>query len=249
MALHPLVAGFAEVADAYERGRPGYPPAVIAALGLPAGARVADVGAGTGKLTRALVAGGFDVVAVEPLPGLRAALSQAVPGASVVEGKAEALPLEDASVDAVVCADAYHWFDGPRAVAEFARVLRSAGTLALLWNWEADEEDPPAWRAELWELAGSIRPAHPSLDGGDQGRGAVDASAAFGTLSCDEVVHAFATSRARIVDQFASMSWVGAMHDDERAAMLGRVDAILAKHGVEDITVPLKTLIWSTHRV
>src|SRR3954470_3852152 len=80
MELHPLARGFADVADDYERGRPGYPAGAITAIGLPAGAKVADVGAGTGKLTRALLAGGLDVVAVEPLDGLRARLAGGVPG-------------------------------------------------------------------------------------------------------------------------------------------------------------------------
>ena len=204
MPLHPLVSGFAEVADDYEYGRPGYPPEAVAAaargLRLAPGARIADVGAGTGKLTRALAAAGFDVVAVEPLPGLRERLRAAAPGVEALAGTAEALPLPDASVDAVACADAFHWFDGPPAVAEFARVIRPGGGLALLWNMEDDEAEPPPWHVELGDLLERVRPEHPSwTDGHEQGRGAVAASPAFGALALDEIRHEQATDRDRLI--------------------------------------------------
>ena len=97
MTLHPLAEQFAALAQVYERGRPGYPPAVVGAigaeLGLAPGARVLDLAAGTGKLTRALVAGGFDVVAVEPIESLRAILIGIVGAERVHDGVAEAIPL------------------------------------------------------------------------------------------------------------------------------------------------------------
>jgi ubiquinone/menaquinone biosynthesis C-methylase UbiE len=143
MELHPLAQAFAGVAEDYERGRPDYPAEAIDAirigLMLDAGARIADVGAGTGKLTRALSAAGFDVTAVEPLPGMRARLQAQQPKVAVLEGTAEALPLDDGSVDAVACADAFHWFDGERAVAELARVIRPVCGQELLWNHPAVE--------------------------------------------------------------------------------------------------------------
>ena len=143
MELHPLAQKFAQVADAYERGRPEYAPAVIGAiaaeLGLAPGDPVLDLAAGTGKLTRALVAYGFEVTAVEPLAPMRAVLSERVPAAAVRGGVAEAIPLEDRSVAAVMVADAFHWFDRPRALAEIRRVLARGGAVALLntvpdWN-------------------------------------------------------------------------------------------------------------------
>src|SRR4051812_8526704 len=138
MALHRLVAGFTDAADAYERGRPGYPPAVVAALadaaGLAPGARVLDLGAGTGKLSRALAAAGLAAAAVAPLPAMRALASRELAADRVLDGTAEAIPLPDASVDAVVAADAFHWFDTPRALPEIRRVLRDDGALALLAN-------------------------------------------------------------------------------------------------------------------
>src|SRR3954467_9504456 len=110
--IHPLAdRGFADVADRYDRGRPDYPPAVVAALGLAPGARVLDLAAGTGKLTRVLRAAGLDVVAVEPQAPLRDKLAAVVGSERVREGVAEEIPLPDDSVDAVTVADGFHWFD------------------------------------------------------------------------------------------------------------------------------------------
>src|SRR4051794_18603276 len=179
MELHPLAQGFADVADDYERGRPGYPAGAITAIGLPAGAKVADVGAGTGKLTRALLAGGLDVVAVEPLDGLRARLMAETPGLEALAGTAEALPLPGASVDGVACGDSFHWFDGPRAAPELARVLRPGGVLALLAagppagtasTGSRGRPPRPRWRAcsagaAPWRCCGPRPPATPTCRG------------------------------------------------------------------------------------
>lgn len=110
-----------------------------------------DVGAGTGKLTRGLVALGFDVVAVEPGGPMLKQLQKAVPEAEAREGSAEAIPLPNGSVDAAFSAQAYHWFDRDRAVPELQRVIRTGGGLVLIWNWW-DERDP--LQADLGELIG-----------------------------------------------------------------------------------------------
>lgn len=252
MGFHPLVHGFADVADDYEYGRPGYSPEFVAvlarALGIGPGARIADVGAGTGKLTRELVAAGFDVVAVEPLPGLRERLRAVLPAVEALDGTAEALPLAGASVDAVVCSDAFHWFDGVRAVAEFARVIRPGGGLALTWNHERDEDDPPPWQTELKALIEGTRPAHPSFTE-DQGRGAVVDSPSFGELTLTEVQRDHHTDRKRLLAQIASMSWIGSLPAAERRDVLRRAGAILTGHGVQDVIVPLRTTIWVARRL
>jgi SAM-dependent methyltransferase len=146
---------FEKVAAEYERHRPDYPEEALrwaaARLELAAGARVLDLGAGTGKLTRGLVALGFDVVAVEPGAPMLEQLRRAVPEAETIEGPAEAIPLGDESVDAALAAQAFHWFDRERAVPELHRVIRPGGGLALLWNWW-DERDP--LQRELGELIG-----------------------------------------------------------------------------------------------
>ena len=146
---------FESVAAEYERHRPEYPEEALrwAAehLGLAPGARVLDVGAGTGKLARGLVALGFEVVAVEPGAPMLAQLRVAVPGAEAIEGPAEAIPLPDASVEAAFAGQAFHWFDRPRALPELHRVIKPSGGLVLLWNWW-NERDP--LQRELGELIG-----------------------------------------------------------------------------------------------
>ncbi|MCU1502912.1 MAG: methyltransferase, partial [Ilumatobacteraceae bacterium] len=141
---------FDATAAAYELGRPGYPLAAIdwwAAQGaFPAGGRVLDLAAGTGKLTRALVDRGCEVVAVEPLANMRAQLADVLPAVALLDGTAEAIPLPDASIDSVFVGQAFHWFDQPAALAEIHRVLRPGGGLGLIWNDE-DRSQHEEWVA------------------------------------------------------------------------------------------------------
>lgn len=145
---------FGAVAARYDRVRPTYPPAAVEwALGV-APVRVVDLGAGTGLLTRVLVGLGHDVVPVEPDPGMRARLDAATAPVRALAGEAEAIPLPDASVDAVVAGQSYHWFDPPRAHAEIARILRPGGTFAPIWNVR-DESVP--WLRQLAKAMRSTR--------------------------------------------------------------------------------------------
>ena len=120
--------------DDYERGRPGWPSEAVDLAGLPSTATVLDLGAGTGKLTRVLTTVFDRVVAVEPAEAMRRLLVAHCPGAETLAGTAHEIPLAEESVDAVFAAQAFHWFDDERAVAEMIRVLRSRGALVLLWN-------------------------------------------------------------------------------------------------------------------
>jgi SAM-dependent methyltransferase len=126
-------ASFEHGAAQYASTRPSYPDAAVDWL-VPDGAhRVLDLAAGTGKLTERLVARGLDVVAVEPSDAMRDRLAETVPGAEALPGSAEAVPLPDSSVDAVLVAQAWHWFS-PAAQPEIARVLRPGGRLGIVWN-------------------------------------------------------------------------------------------------------------------
>ena len=148
---------FESVAAEYERHRPGYPEQALRwaaeQLGLDPGARVLDIGAGTGKLTRRLVSLGFDVVAVEPGAPMLDQLRTAVPAAEALEAPAESIPLRDETVDAAFAGQAYHWFDRERALPELQRVIKTGGGLVLLWNWW-NERDP--LQRELGELIGFV---------------------------------------------------------------------------------------------
>ena len=134
-------ASFDLAAEVYERARPEYPSEAVDWL-IPAGATtVLDLGAGTGKLTRALVARELDVVAVDPSPKMLAQLTASLPGVLVHEGTAEDIPLADASVDAVLVAQAWHWVDQDVALPSVARVLKPGGRLALVWNLRDERVD------------------------------------------------------------------------------------------------------------
>lgn len=142
---------FGVEAAAYERGRPSYPPEAIDWL-LPSGASdVLDLGAGTGKLTTRLVERGLNVFAVDPIPEMLELLSNSLPETPALLGTAEEIPLPDDSVDAVLVAQAWHWFDTERAVKEVARVLRPGGRLGLVWN---ARDERLGWVKDLGRIIG-----------------------------------------------------------------------------------------------
>jgi SAM-dependent methyltransferase len=143
---------FGAWAVSYDRFRPGYPPVAAGWLvGDVAGRRhVVDLGAGTGRLSAVLADLGHQVLAVEPDEGMRAVAERALPGHTAA-GSAEHIPAADASVDAVVAGQAYHWFDPPRALPEIARVLRPGGYLGIMWNVR---EEHTGWSRELSDLIG-----------------------------------------------------------------------------------------------
>ena len=141
--IHSAVQGFAEVSTIYEQGRPDYPDQIIDEIVGKVGPTeiTLDVGAGTGKLTRRL-SPKRRVVAIDPVPAMLSVLSATSPDAEGVVSIAEALPIAPRSVGAVVVGQAFHWFDGERALAEFARVLQPPGTLLMVWN-ERRHREPP----------------------------------------------------------------------------------------------------------
>ena len=147
----PRPLSFGAEAAAYERGRPSYPPDAIDWL-LPDGARdVLDLGAGTGKLTTRLVERGLNVIAVDPIPEMLELLTSSLPDTPALLGTAEEIPLPDDSVDAVLVAQAWHWFDEERAVKEIARVLRPGGRLGLVWN---NRDERLGWVKDLGKIIG-----------------------------------------------------------------------------------------------
>lgn len=246
MTLHPLARQFASVADIYERGRPAYPPSVvealIAELRLRSDAPVLDLGAGTGKLSRALLAAGLDVVAVEPLEPLREVLIEKLGAERVRSGLAEDIPLPDSSVEAITVADAFHWFDHARALPEMRRVLRAPAGLAVvstLPDWSG-----ASWADELGKLVSSLRPAHPHFDG-PSWRDAVRDAGGWTEPRQVTVTAPSPADPERIVDHLASMSWIAGLADDERAATVERMRALIAG-GTTPSEMPMHFVIGLT---
>ncbi|MEU4896469.1 class I SAM-dependent methyltransferase [Streptomyces sp. NPDC044780] len=215
---HRQASSFGAAADAYERGRPPYPPEAVAWL-VPEHARtVVDLGAGTGKLTRALPAPGREVVAVEPSAGMREQFSRVLPDVRVLDGTGEAIPLPDASVDALVCAQAWHWVDPRRAVPEAARVLRSGGRLGLVWNLR-DVSVP--WVAELDRILRDCAAA-PTED-----RQVGRLGTPFGAIERQDFRWSHPMTAGEVMDMVASRSYVITLEPAARAELLGRVHALL----------------------
>jgi SAM-dependent methyltransferase len=226
VVVHKIAAeGFSEGAEAYERGRPGYPPEAIECLAdrleLGSGTEVIDLAAGTGKLSRALAAAGATVTAVEPLERMRALIE---PPIRAIEGTAERIPLADASADAVTVAQAFHWFDGEAALAEIHRVLRPGGQLALVWNVRMLDDPGQAAIEELIAPYTGEIPRHRS----GEWRRPIEASELFGPLEDHGFPNEQRLDPDRVADRVASTSAIAALDSDERDALLERVRALAA---------------------
>jgi SAM-dependent methyltransferase len=217
-------ASFGAAAAAYERGRPPYPPQAIDWL-LPRDAvHVLDLGAGTGKLTRQLLRRGLEVSAVEPSAGMREQFRQAAPGAAVLAGAAEQIPLADHSVDVVLVAQAWHWVDPPRAVPEVARVLRPGGRLGLLWNIRDERED---WVASLGAIMRGAERAH---SGTHTMSNAPSVGPPFGPVERLDVAWVHHLSPGALVDMVSSRSYIITMPPSGRATLLDAVRHLLGTH-------------------
>lgn len=212
---------FGAAAAAYERGRPSYPAAALDWLLPPGARRVLDLGAGTGKLTRSLVARGLDVVAVEPTEGMREQFRRVLPEVPVLDGTAEELPLPDGDArgggedgfDAVLLAQAWHWVDPATAAPEIARVLRPGGRLGLLWNvrdvsvdWigRLDRSLPGANEEGLGSLAPRVGPP-------------------FGPVERFDVSWSMPLTVEGLIDLTLSRSWVITLDEARRQTVLDDV--------------------------
>lgn len=221
---------FGAVADAYERSRPSYPDEALDWLLPPGARRVLDLGAGTGKLTRSLVARGLEVVAVEPTPGMRAQFARVLPDVELLDGTGESIPLPDASVDAVLMAQAWHWVDPDTASPEVARVLRPGGRLGLLWNVRDAGVD---WIARLDRLLPG--PGEEQL-----GSLAPRVAAPFGPVERYDVRWSDPVSVESLLDLTRSRSWVIALDEEHRDRVLEDVRAQARAHLEETGTLALE---------
>ncbi|PVY77137.1 methyltransferase family protein [Cupriavidus alkaliphilus] len=229
--IHQAAAqGFASQAATYARGRPEYPAEIDTwlrgALGLHAGRVVLDLGAGTGKFTRRLVQTGATVIAVEPVAQMRAQLAAAVGPVQVLESSAEAIPLAEASVDAVVCAQAFHWFANARALAEIRRVLRPGGRLGLVWNVRDESVD---WVAQLTAIMAPYEGDAPRFYKGDWRQ--VFPAEGFGPLVLQSLPYAHvAPPQQVIVDRVMSVSFIASLPEPEQAIVRARLHVLIDQH-------------------
>lgn len=245
--LNDLVEGFRDP-ERYERGRTEYPPAVVglvtSELALPPGGRILDIGAGTGMLSTPFLAAGFDVVAVEPLPELRAALASAVGPERVLPGTAEAIPLPDGAVAAAVCGDAFHWFDRTRAPAELHRVVAAQGGVAVVWRVPRPGADTP-WLGEVARLMEEVRPPHVGYDEHGRGIAAFSEHGGFTEPVRHELPFERVTDPDGVVAYVASASFVALLDDARRARLLADVRAALPDG---ELRVPHVAEVWITRR-
>lgn len=225
---------FGPASDDYERGRPGWPAAavelVVAGLGLTPEASVLDLGAGTGKLTRVLAARFARVLAVEPLASMRDRLAAAdLPGVEIRDGSAERLPVATGEVQAVFVAEAFHWFDGPVALAEMARALAPDGGIGLLWNLPAGPWQPPLPEPARELLRAAIarggQPGGPLL--ASQQWKAAFTGTPFGELRHEQVPHELVQDRDELIANAMSISSVAGLPALERSQLRTRLQELI----------------------
>ena len=250
---HSAATGYKTAADTYVRGRPDYPPQVAdwltGTLGLNADKSVVDLGAGTGKFTGRLVATGAQVIAVEPVPQMLEKLSAAWPDVLAVSGTATDLPLPDASVDVVICAQAFHWFASGEALTEIARVLKPGGKLGLVWNLR---DTRVSWVPKLDAIINALEGDTPRFYTGAWRR--AFPHAAFGPLQEQQFSHGHTGSPEDVIfNRVRSTSFVSALPAVERAKvdeqMRALIDAEPELRGRDVVTVPYVTAAFVAVKV
>ena len=225
---HAAATGFAEGADVYAASRPTYPGEALDWLrdrmGIGPDSSVVEVGAGTGLFTRLLLETGAKVLATDPVAEMLVHLAATVPGVATAIATAEALPIAAGSVDAVICATAFHWFATPQVLAEFRRVLRPGGRHGLIWNVR-DHQVP--WVRRLSEITDRYQDDAPRQKS-QAWRGVFPApgftSLRETTMRYDHV----GTPEEVIVGRTLSTSFIAALPDDRRTALVDEVRALIA---------------------
>jgi SAM-dependent methyltransferase len=231
VTVHPVAQQGFGAPDDYESARPSYPPDAVAwlrdVLRLDTATRVCDLAAGTGKLTRLLAPSVDGLFAIEPVAGMRATFRSLLPGVPIAAGTAEALPIAPATLDAVTVAQAFHWFDFDRAVAELARVLCPGGRFALVWN---ARDRSVEWVDQVWTIMDRVEKRAPWRDHEHWRDSAQRAMPGFGPLHEAEFRHEQLLTPEAVVQRVASVSHVAVLPDAERVAVLDEVRMVVASH-------------------
>lgn len=253
-SVHETAAsGFGAAAEEYERSRPGYPKEAVdtlaGELGIAAGRRVLELGGGTGKLTRMLGGTGAGIVSVEPVEPMRRRFAEELPRVPVLAAMAETLPFGEAAFDAAVAAQAFHWFDGPRALAELHRVLRPGGVLGLMWNIK---DESVGWVAALTEIIEPYERGAPRARTGAW-RKAFSETDLFGELQHRAFSHEQVLDQDGLVTRIASVSFIARLPETERDEVLHRVrqlaETLPDLSGRERFSLPYVTdVYWCARR-
>jgi len=251
--VHELAArGFARHAQSYARGRPEYPAALDEwlrdGLGLSVAHAVLDLGAGTGKLTRRLLKTGAQVWAVDPVAEMLARLRQDFPEVDARSGTADAIPMSDASVDAVVCGQSFHWFATAAALREIHRILRPGGHLGLVWNVRDESTE---WASGLTRILRPYQGDAPRYSDGAWRK--VFPAPGFGPLQEWRFAHAHSGPAEKvIVDRFLSVSFIAALDSTERERVAVQLRKLIARTPAlsagPTVTVAYETLALSCVR-
>jgi SAM-dependent methyltransferase len=246
MPVHDVARrGFGSEADTYERTRPTYPPDAVAwivdNLRLTSGTVLADLAAGTGKLTRLLEPTGTTIIAVEPVEGMWRQLRAALPVVPIVAGAAEVLPLGDGSLDAVAIAQAFHWFDAEAAFGELARVVRTGGRVAIVWN---ARDRSAAWVDEVWTIMDHFEKEAPWRDHDAWRESALGDRPGFGPLHNATFQHEQVLPPELVVERFRGVSHIAALPPSQQERVLDEVRAVLANHadtvGKNELAIPYR---------
>ncbi len=226
-------ASFGSVAEAYAAHRPGYPTEGVEWLVGTSPGRILELGAGTGKLTQALIALDHDVVATDPSVDMLTELRRSAPQAHRSVGSAEHIALPSSSVDAVVAGQSFHWFDLDHALPEIARVLRPGGVLALAWN-VGDQKVP--WVGKVFSLIG--------LSDSDVGKDPIADSDLFAPSEQRIIRHWQKLDREGLIGFCASQSMFATKSEAEQRALVDEVGAIYDSYGrgPDGMLLP-----WSTY--
>ncbi len=241
-----LATSFGRAAASYERGRPDYPVEAVAWMleRVPAGSRVLDIGAGTGKLTRVVTSLGHQVAAADPDPLMLESLRESVAGVATAVGTAEELPFDDGSFDAVVGGQMWHWVDPAPASREVGRVLAPEGWLGLIWNVR-DVRVP--WVAEFAGIVGSSA-AEELID-----KGGVEVGEPFGDLERLEVEWTRSMSPETVMEMVWSRSSVIRADDRTRRRIEAGVgellSAVLGPGDGGEVSLPYRTMAFRARRL
>ena len=241
--------GFGSAAKTYSRGRPDYPEELLGwlnrSLDIGPGKLVIDLGAGTGKFTKLLLRTKATVVAVEPIEAMRAEMAANLPDVRTLAGTAQAMNLADATADAVICAQAFHWFTSDAALAEIHRVLKPGGKLGLIWNLRDESVD---WVAAITRITSPYEGDTPSYHKSAWRH-------PFGGALFTELEeacfahHHIGDPRTVILDRFLSVSYIAALPEDERSRVTDRLNELVASHpaieGRDSIVFPYQTRAFS----